>query len=439
MEKSYWYKDSVIYQIYPLSFKDSNSDGYGDIRGIISKLDYIKTLGIDAIRLFQLFDASSLYTISPNIGTTNDLKELIDECHKINLKVILDIPVYDESIELIENIKELISLKVDGFILCIKTLKNKKIFNILNESIFKERDLFITVEPYNKKYLKNDNIDTIIDYSIFKSDTKFNNQFLKRKFNLIKLKKGLFKNQIKYFNKYSSALILENINSQRSNSRFGINYHDYWFEATTMLPLITYFTKGIPFIYQGQEIGIINTPFTRIEELKDPLSISTYNKLLKIFKPKKAFEIVKSSASDNVRTPMQWNQSAHSGFSDITPWMMVNPTYPLINLYVDQNIDNSIYYFYKDLIRIRKNNSVFLNGNIKEYNHLNKYIIVYKRYEEDEVFVISNFSDKQHNYKLPKEIRNKNLSVLISNYKDNDINNNSINLRPYEALLIKVE
>lgn len=561
MERTRWYKNAIVYQIYPFSFMDSNDDGIGDINGIINRLDYLKTLGITAIWFSPLYDSPNkdygydikdYYKIAPHFGTNEDFVNLINECHNRDIKVIMDMVINHTSTEhewfkrgvinkeieyrdyyiirkgrkigkkllppnnwtssfigsVWENIEGTdefylhlftkdqpdlnwenekvreeitniinyyLNLGVDGFRFDVFNMysKNQKfkndlnIFHLqkgtkwfvdgermheflkeLNNKSFVNFDSFTVGEAFSPNlensidYIKEENeeFDSIFNFEHFKSDRFLGLSYLKRKFSLKRFKNGLFKVQDLYFNNNSwNTLVLENHDNPRCVSRFNIDYKNYWYEASTFLPLITYFMWGTPFIYQGQEIGTIDTPFVSIDEMKDPVSHYYYN-LLKRFhlSDKKAFKIIKNGARDHARTPMQWDNSITCGFSNVKPWMMSNPTHLIVNLVDDLNDKRSVFKFYQKVIILKKNIDCLIYGSIKEYDHKNKNIIAYKRsLNDDNFFIFGNFSNKTVNYKLPKEIDIKNANIILSNYDNLELKE-VMELKPYEAYLIKM-
>src|SRR5690554_573382 len=209
-------------------------------------------------------------------------------------------------------------------------------------------------------------------------------------------------------------------------------------ESAKMLATALYLMRGTPFIYQGEEIGMTNYPFTNFKEFRDVSSINFYNSLDHLNEQERIWEVKKTSR-DNPRTPIQWNDSKYAGFSNVEPWINVNPNYKDIN--VKSNIENkdSIWHHYKKIIELRKKSiykELFIYGEYKQTDLINPNIYIYERFnEKKKVVVINSFSNETINY----NISNYNLKqVLLSNYQDTIIKNKIITLRPYESLVLEV-
>jgi len=209
-------------------------------------------------------------------------------------------------------------------------------------------------------------------------------------------------------------------------------------ESAKMLATALYLMRGTPFIYQGEEIGMTNYPFTNFKEFRDVSSINFYNSLDHLNEQERIWEVKKTSR-DNPRTPIQWNDSKYAGFSNVEPWINVNPNYKDIN--VKSNLENkdSIWHHYKKIIELRKKSiykELFIYGEYKQTDLINPNIYIYERFnEKKKVVVINSFSNETINY----NISNYNLKqVLLSNYQDTIIKNKIITLRPYESLVLEV-
>jgi len=209
-------------------------------------------------------------------------------------------------------------------------------------------------------------------------------------------------------------------------------------ESAKMLATALYLMRGTPFIYQGEEIGMTNYPFTNFKEFRDVSSINFYNSLDHLNEQERIWEVKKTSR-DNPRTPIQWNDSKYAGFSNVEPWINVNPNYKDIN--VKSNLENkdSIWHHYKKIIELRKKSiykELFIYGEYKQTDLINPNIYIYERFNENKkVVVINSFSNETINY----NISNYNLKqVLLSNYQDTIIKNKIITLRPYESLVLEV-
>lgn len=559
--KSRWYKEAIVYQIYPFSFKDSNDDGMGDIKGIISKLDYVKDLGATAIWFSPLYDSPDhdygydirdYYKIDPQFGTMDDFKLLLDECHKRGLRVIMDFvgnhtsnehewfkqaisskdspyrdyyiirkgvmknntilppnnwkatftgsaweklpnsedeyylhlfskeqpdlnwdnPKVREEVEKIFNFY--FDLGVDGFRMDVFNvvskvdglpndgpmvfLKGEKYYvdgphiheymKELNENCFRKYDSYTVGESFSPSeenafnYVKetNNELDSIFYFAHLQSDCTIAN-YLPKRFSLKQFKDGVTFPQKKYFNAAWNTLVLENHDQPRSVSRFDFNTNDYRYEIATMLPIMMFMQWGIPFIYEGEEIGMTNCYFYNIDECKDPVSHSVYNLMRKLgFSDSRAMKNMRHGARDNARCPMQWDDTDYAGFSSHEPWQRVNGNYKEINVKNDLSSDKSIYKFYQQVLKIKRENKTVIYGEFTELSHNDRSVYAYLRtLDNDKIFVVANFKDEEIEYKIPQELAGKELVSLISNYEDTEKKDSAILLAPYQATVYSVK
>ena len=549
------FKKSVVYQIYPKSFSDSNNDGIGDIKGIIGKLDYLKSLGVDYIWLTPVYispqrdngyDVADYCSIDPRYGTMEEFDELVKEAKDREIYLMLDM-VFNHTSTEHEWFKKAMSgdekyknyyifkkgkngeaptnwiskfggsaweyvEKFDEYYLHLFDVTQadlnwdnedlrKEIYNVVNFWIEKgvkgfrldvinliskpevyeddnEGDgrRFYTDGPNIHKYLKelNENtfgkyediitvgemsstsIDNCIKYS--NSEEKelsmvFNFHHLKvdyrdgEKWSLMDFD---FKALKDLFNSWQrgliegdgwNALFWCNHDQPRINSRFG-EVNEYLKESSKMFATTVHLMKGTPYIYQGEEIGMTNPEFEDIEEYRDVESINYYNILKEEGKEEEEIlEILKSKSRDNSRTPMQWDDSINSGFTKGTPWINVSKRYKEINAENNLKDKDSIFYHYKKLINIRKEEDVIAYGDYRILDKDNKKVYAYERSLNNEsVVVVNNFYKEGAEINLSKEIDldNKNVEILLSNYKDSSLDINSLKLRPYESVVYKV-
>ena len=551
--KKIWWKEAVGYQIYPRSFKDSNGDGIGDLNGIISKLDYLKDLGIDVIWICPMYkspnddngyDISDYQDIMNDFGTMDDFDQLLKEVHKRKMKLIIDLVVNHTSDEhkwFIESKSSKDNPKRDWYIwregkdgkepnnwesifkgsvweydnnteeyfLHLFTKRqpdlnweNKElreaIYKMINwwldkgidgfrvdaiSHIKKEEGLIDMdnpqgleyVESFEKhmnvngihKYLKElkektfDNYDIMTvgeangvdadeaDLWVSEENGKFNMIFQfehlhlwgaesENTFNVKNYKKVLTKWQKALEGKGWNALYIENHDIPRVISTWG-NDREYLRECATAFGLMYFMQQGTPFIYQGQEIGMTNVKFDSIYDYNDVKGINIYKeKIEQGLSKEEALKYVWAVSRDNSRTPMQWDNSNNAGFTDGTPWINVNDNYKTINVNNQINDENSILNFYKNMIRIRKENETLVYGSYDLILDEDDKIYAYIRTMGDEKFiVIVNLSHDEVKYSYEEKLNYSKL--LLSNYKveAHDIINEFI-LKPYEARLYKL-
>lgn len=534
-----WWKEEIIYQIYPRSFNDSNDDGIGDIQGIICKLDDLKDLGIGIIWLSPVYrspnkdngyDVSDYLNINPEYGSMKDMDELIQEASNRDIKIVMDliinhtsdqhewfqksikgIPPYKDyyiwkdpkngkepsnwssfftgkaweynnerkqyylhlfakgqpdlnynNPKVLEEIKNVIRFWLDkgvkGFrcdvinILYKTTLENgkkqialrglehylsqegtHKILQELRNDVFDHYDCFtvgetILVDTKTARRLtdtKNKELDMLFAFEHMESD-QYLIKWFKRKFN----SKKFFTTLAKWQKELDwNANYFENHDQLRSVSRFG-NDKEYWLESGKMLGLLLLTLKGTPFIFQGQEIGMTNFDFKGIKDIRDIDSINIDSLLKKLLVPKLfRWNIIKKSSRDNVRTPFQWDNTMHGGFTKGNPWLAVNRNFNRINLDSQKKDKNSILSFYKDIITFRKNNNVLVSGAFNDLM-ITKNVFVFERFNDDKRVVIAvNISNKKQKI----DIKGK---VLLSNYNKDFFNST---LDPFEGTIIETE
>lgn len=251
---------------------------------------------------------------------------------------------------------------------------------------------------------------------------------------LIKLKNIFFNWQTGMYQKAWNALFWCNHDQPRIVSRWG-DENIYRIQSAKLFAIILHGMQGTPYIYQGEEIGMTNPNFIKIFDYRDVETYNIYNKLrYKKYNDKEIFKILIKKSRDNARTPMQWNNTINSGFTNGTPWIQVNKNFKKINVNNAIADYNSIFYTYKNLIQLRKNFLIITYGNYSDLCINNKNLWCYKRtYKDETLIVIANISNKINNWSC-EILKNKKWSILINNYNIIRKNFNSIKLQPYEAM-----
>jgi alpha-glucosidase len=553
--KQIWWKEAVAYQIYPRSFFDYNNDGIGDLKGITSKLDYLKDLGIDVIWICPMYkspnddngyDISDYKDIMTDFGTMEDFNELLSEVHNKGMKLIIDLVINHTSDEhewFIESKSSRDNPKRDWYIwrkgkgelepnnwesifkgsaweydkdtneyfLHLFTKKQpdlnwenenlrKEIYKMINWWLDKGIDGFridaishikkdtefndmpnIENQQYVSCFEKHMNVEGIHDFldeltenTFSKYDVmtvaeangvsaeeaeewvgeetgKFNMVFQfehldlwnnedNQAFNVNECKEVLTRWQEGLYNKGWNALFIENHDIPRVVSTWG-NDKEYWRESSTALGLMYFMQQGTPFIYQGQEIGMTNVKYESVDEYNDVKSINAYNDMLENgFTEEQCIKHLWAVSRDNARTPMQWSNSINAGFSNSKPWIGINLNYKYINVEDQINDKESILNFYKDMIRIRKNNPILIYGEYKLIleNHDKIYAYI-REINEEKFIIITNLSENKAQYKYENEIL-KYENLLISNYEvlpHDDLK--YLDLKPYEARMYKID
>ena len=315
----------------------------------------------------------------------------------------------------------------------------------LNEKLFKPYNAFTIGEVGGEA-----SIDEAIKYSSFKSnelsmvfnfDHNWQNNlheiinYNDLKTNVKGLKEILNKWQQHFKNIGILPLNWLNHDQPRVVSHYGnINYHE---KSAKMLATLMYLKRGMPFIYQGEEIGMTNYPFSNIDEFNDISTINRYYEEIKKH-PNKKEDILKDvskTSRDHPRTMMQWDNTKYAGFSKNKPWFLVNPNKDSINVKEQLENKNSILHYYKKIIYLRrfsKYQDIIVNGdyNLLEFNNDNIFSYI-RKHEEKTLIVITSFSTNKETINLNDYIIDE---VIINNYEDVLINNNKLTLHPYQAI-----
>lgn len=231
-----------------------------------------------------------------------------------------------------------------------------------------------------------------------------------------------------------SALFWNNHDQPRALNRF-VDIQNFRKEGATMLAASIHLSRGTPYIYMGEEIGMIDPDYDSMADYVDVESLNAYQMLLEEGKSQQeAFQIIQAKSRDNSRIPMQWDASENAGFSTGTPWLKVGKSYKYIN--VENEIQGPIFTFYQDLIRLRKEMPIISEGSYKPAFEDSKQVYAFERqFEDQKLLVLNNFYAKEVEIDLPAVYQNG--QILISNYEDAEVSE-KILLKPYQTLAIYV-
>ena len=541
------FSKSTIYQIYPKSFCDSNGDGVGDIRGIIEKLDYIRSLGVDYIWSTPFFkspmndngyDIEDYLDINPMFGNMEDVTELITEAGKRGLGIIFDmvfnhtstehewfkralageekymnyyifrdgnadepptnwqskfggsaweyvpslgkwyLHLFDvsqadlnwDNPEVRNELKKVILFWKDkgvrGFRFDVVNLISKP--EIFRDDEEGDGRRFYTDGPHVHEYLKELVADTgiedmltvgemsstCIDHCIrytdpgekelsmcfnfhhLKIDYKDGEKWELQRPDYDKLKDIFREWQLRMQEKNGwNAVFWCNHDQPRVVSRLG-DEHKYWKESAKMLACSIHMLRGTPYIYQGEEIGMMNPHFDKIEDYRDVESINYYKILRESGKSKEeALHILGERSRDNSRTPMQWDNTKYAGFSEAEPWISLPEDREGVNVSDQEADEDSVLNFYRKLVNLRKEYEVIRDGSIEFIFDSVKEILAYKRVGEDgDILVLNNMSKDE--VSLPQSIDMTGRKILLSNYDESRISGIDV-LRPYECIVIQ--
>ena len=274
-------------------------------------------------------------------------------------------------------------------------------------------------------------LDMMINFAHMEADC-FITDFLQRPFDLKKLKKAFTGWQLDMYGKGWNALYLENHDHPRIISRYGSE--KYRVESGKMLAASYIFQRGTPFVYQGQEIGMVNTPLDSLDDYKDIMTHNNARIARSLGLPKKTvLKLAQKASRDNARTCMQWSDGKNGGFSEVEPWFVVNPNYPQVNVESQLDDPGSLLNFYRDALQFRRDNPIVIYGDYAEHYSKSSQLYVYERnYEGKKLLVICSFTEKPVRFDAPDGIELKEQAQVFGNYDANFVIANGFTTRPYE-------
>ncbi len=281
-------------------------------------------------------------------------------------------------------------------------------------------------------------LDMMIEFDTMTADC-FLTEYVPHRFSLRKYKRAVSRWQHALAGKSWNALYLENHDHPRVIDRYGSR--KYWCESGTMLAASYLFLQGTPFIYQGQEIGMTNIRLRSIDQYNDVASRNAYHSFFTWESEKKRIRRIHMASRDSARTPVQWTGEKYAGFSPVKPWFAVNPDYRRINVQAEEKDTDSILWFYRRCLALRKSRKALLKGKYREYDRRSPKLFMYERYTKDEkILVICSFSDKPLRFSLPrtweKRRAEEKLRLLLDNYPGQA---RPEHLRPYEVQVLQAE
>ena len=523
---SEWWKKSVVYQVYPRSFCDSNGDGIGDINGITSKLDYIKELGADVIWISPFYkspmrdngyDISDYREINPEFGTMADFDRLLEKAHSLGLKIVMDLVVnhssnehpwftesrssldspkrdyyiwrkgkdkgppndwiawfggpawaYDETTgqyylslfsswqpdlnwesselrnEVYDMMRFWLDKGIDGFRMDAISFISKqqdfpdgnvkniipngpRIHEFLQEmrrEVLSKYDIVtigetggVTVdEAVHYANADGSELNMVFQFEQQELDGGETFKWNDRKIVLTELKEVLSRWQTRLFNRAWNSLYWCNHDQPRIVSRLG-DEGAYREKSAKMLATCLHFMQGTPFIYQGEELGMTNAPFADIGDYRDLESVNAYNALVvesKRITKENMLRYLRIKSRDNSRTPMHWNDGPNAGFSTGQPWIMLNPNYREINAQEQTRREDSVFRYYRELIRLRKTLDIITYGDFELLLPDHRDLFAYMRaYKTEKLLVVCNFSREERTFIMPDGFNGKN--ALITN------------------------
>lgn len=553
MGKTKWWQNEIVYQIYPRSFCDSNGDGIGDLKGITSKLDYLKNLGVTMLWICPCYespmadngyDISDYKKIADEFGTMEDMDELINEAKKRDIKIILDlvinhtsdehkwfqealkdpeskyhdyyifkegsksinnwrsmfggtvwekVPERDEvylhvfhkkqpdlnweneevrkelydmvnwwlekgiagfRIDAITFIKKDLTWKdreadgVDGLAKCTKAARNQpgigEFLNELKENTFKKHDCMTVAEapgvPYEEleEFIGEDGyFSMIFDFRYADLDVASGSEWFKRVPWTIKdLNQKIMDSQMALQKCGWGANFIENHDQPRATTKYLKENQDNK-DAVKTLAVMYFLLRGTPFIYQGQELGMVNFQRKGIEEFNDISSIDQYYRAIdEGLTERESLRAINLRSRDNTRTPFPWNGQKYGGFSTEKPWLKMTEEHPKVNAVDQVGREGSIYQFYKEMINFRQNSeykNCLVFGNIEPMES-SENVIAYRRYTEDEsIECWFNLGVEE----VTEELKDSNVEVIWGNMKQVELKQDHLTLKPFQTVLLK--
>jgi len=546
-----WWKESIVYQIYPRSFKDSDGDGIGDLKGIISKLDYIKSLGVTAVWLNPIYsspnddngyDVSDYRSIMKDFGTMEDFDLLLKGLHERGIKLVMDLVVNHSSDEHewfkqsrssrtstyrnyyhwwnaergkpspryslfdinhdawkydshtnayylhyfshkqpdlnwenpalrqeVYNIMKFWADKgIDGFRLDAFGFAAKDTtFPPFPQGYEKEFMKYYAMGPHLHDYLKEMNAQVFSKYDVMSVAEGAGNTFEdahhlvdadRKELNMAYAFEGVdiakpdgyslshFK---EVFTRWDSAFALQgwlsiflaNHDQARMVSRFGNDSLAFRQLSSKMLSTFIMTMRGTPYYYNGDELGMTNAGFDKIEDYRDMPTLNEYQNQKNIGGDiPKFIKRIQFESRDNGRTGFQWDSTKNAGFTSGTPWIKMNPNYTSINAQAQENDPKSCLNYFRKLTSLRKSNLALVYGKYELLDKRNSQVYAYTREEAGQKFlVLLNFSSTEAKAAIANSASNS--TLILTNYENDPVNNRdieSITLRPYEALIYRL-
>ena len=546
-----WWKEGVIYQIYPRSFKDTSGNGVGDLQGIIQKLDYIESLGVTMVWLNPIYespnddngyDISDYRAIMKEFGTMTDFDELLQGLHKRNIKLVMDVVVnhssdehewfqqsrssrdnpyrdyyhwwpaekgkpnhrwsffdensdawkYDKQTdayylhyfsqkqpdlnwenpkvrqEVYDIMKFWADKGVDGFRLDAFQYVSKDItfppfpegYDISIPNVIKYHGM----GPHIHTYLKEMYEQVLSKYDVFavsegvgstledahnlvdedRKELQMAYHFeatdmvtTLEKCTLAQFKESFTKWDTSFAEKGWISIYLSNHDQSRFVNRYGSDKPAFKDYSAKMLNTFILSMRGTPYTYYGDELGMTNIGFTKIEQYKDIAAINGYKKAATDGEDLDLhLKNLNLLSRDNGRTPMQWDDTNNAGFSSETPWLPVHENHTTVNVANQQNDHNSVLNHFRKMVALRKENLLLVYGEYEIIQEEHPTIYAYSRTLDDEQMkIILNFSELTSKINLSNLVQIK--EVLINNYNELLIDKNTITLQPYQAVVLK--
>ncbi|MBF9236228.1 alpha-glucosidase [Hymenobacter sp. BT683] len=513
-KKPGWWKETVVYQIYPRSFRDSNGDGVGDLRGIIAKLDYLQDLGVGTVWLNPIYaspnddngyDISDYRRIMPEFGTMQDFDALLNGLHQRNIKLVMDLVVnhssdehewfkqarsyrtnpyrdyyhwwpaekgkptprwsffdvnsdawkYDsltnsyylhyfsrkqpdlnwENPKLRQEVYKMMRFwldkGIDGFRLdAFQFAAKDTTFPVLPAGYEKNIIKYYGHGPHLHDYLQEMNREVLSKYNVMTvaegagsgpADAMLFVDPARKELNMAYHFEGVdlglgpkgfqlaeFK---RLYTRWDSAfaqkgwlsIFLGNHDQPRMVSKFGDDRPAFRAPSAKLLNTFILTMRGTPYCYNGDELGMSNIRFDKIEDYRDVATRNGYQQVKNQGGNLSAFlATAKRFARDNGRTPFQWDTTRNAGFTTGTPWLKINPNYRDVNAAAQDQDPNSVLNHFRRATAVRQEHPVLVHGRYQLLDAANPHIYAYTRTEgQNKALVVLNFSSEPRSWLLP--------------------------------------
>ncbi len=523
--KRAWWKEQVVYQIYPRSFCDSNGDGIGDLNGIRSRLDYLQALGVRILWLSPIYrspnddngyDIADYQAIMEDFGTMEDFDALLADVHARGMRLVMDLvvnhtsdehPWFVESRSSRDNPKRdfyiwregkadgtpptnwggcfsgsawerdegsgmyylhFFSKKqpdlnwenpavrdavfdmmtwwcekgIDGFRMDVISMISKpqepwtdaptygglygssevtcngprvhEFLQEMNRRVLSRYDLMtvgetagVTIEEA-KRYANVDGteLNMVFQFEHVGLDAGPDGKWCTKRISIPALKANLSRWQQELEGKAWNSLFFCNHDQPRVASRLG----DQSPRSAKCIATALHLMQGTPYVYQGEELGMTNYPFTSLEEFRDIESLNAFRELTQagLREPEELFRAIAYKSRDNARTPMQWDDTENAGFTTGTPWIAVNPNYRTINANAEQADPDSVWHYYRKLIALRQDSpwsDVVVYGHYALLAPEDEAVFAFTRtLEERKLLIVCNLSAERRTFRVPEEV-----------------------------------
>ena len=549
-----WWKEAVVYQIYPRSFKDSNGDGIGDLRGVIEKLDYIASLGVDVVWLNPIFqspnddngyDISDYYRIMPDFGTMANFDELLAGMHERGIKLVLDLVVnhssdehewfkqsrssrenpyrdfyhwwnaergtppkrwsffdvnadawaYDEQTnsyylhyfsrkqpdlnwenphlreEIYKMMRFWFDKGIDGFRMDVITFISKdtsfpelpekydgdfvqyyaegenrhEYLQEMNREVLSKYDILTVAEGPGTTtenvldYVAEDRHELNMSYHFDISN--LGHKDLQKKlidpngWDFLEFKRIFTKWDAVFEEQGWGTVYLGNHDFPRMVSRWGNDSEEFREVSAKMLITFLLTMRGTVYFYFGDELGMTNIRFDKIEDYRDIMTVNLYELIKSEGGDLQEFiESQRVIGRDNGRTPFQWNASENAGFTGGESWLKINPNYAQINAEAQETDENSVLNYFRQAVKLRKENAILIYGKYEIVDAENEDVYAYTRELDDEKWLILlNFKPHEATADLKFDLGSA--QRLFGNYAESSKDKK---LRPFEAVVYQI-